>query len=180
MTDPREPTAIAPAPDDSAGAPPASISRRMLLRGASVAAPTILTLNSTAAVGWAIASGTIGTTRPTGGTGPAICLDKTTVGSEVKTGVYLIPDRYAEVVDVPNTLYYRRRGDNWTGSKTTIRPEQVCSEGGYIEYSYTGGTGNTNWTKLKARVDSTRYPLVSSTAVNSFGDRVFRKDITTL
>lgn len=178
MTESRDPTAIAPITDDAAGVVPASISRRMLLRGASVAAPTILTLNSNAAMGWAIASGTIGTRAPDGGSGSVLCLDRATTGAEVKPGVYSLGDPpYAEVVDVPSSYDYRRRQNlDWTGSTTSIRPEQVCSEGGAIEYKATGG----GWVKLDKPIRPARYPLVSSTAVASFADRIDTKPITEL
>lgn len=179
MTDSRETTAIAPSTDDSAETAPVSISRRTLLRGATVAAPTILTLNSNAAMGWAIASGTIGTTKPSGGSRSAICLDVQSVGGEVKPGVYSLGNPpFADVVDVPSSYKYRRCEDgdcSGTGKKTDLRPEQVCSEGGTIQVKAGGG-----WKQLKSPVNPNRYPLVSSTAVSSFGTRIVRKDVTTL
>ncbi len=160
---------------ERAPAPPATISRRMLVRGASVAVPTILTLNSTAAVGWAIASNTIGTKAATGDQGDALCLDLSSTGGEVKPGVYALGDPpYAEVIRIPSSNEYRSTVGG-TGQPTTIYPEDVCLDGGYIEYKGSSG----GWTALDTR-PLPPGALVSNAAVASFGNQVFGRDITEL
>lgn len=159
---------------ERAPATPATISRRMLVRGASVAVPTILTLNSTAAVGWAIASNTIGTKAATGDQGDVLCLDLGSTGDEVKPGVYALGDPpYAEVIKIPSSNEYRSRVGG-TGQPTTIYPEDVCLDGGYIEYK-----GDGDWTPLKTQ-PLPPGALVSNAAVASFGSRIFGRNITEL
>jgi hypothetical protein len=178
MTDPTNQSVTEPSVSDSAEpVTSASVSRRALLRGVTVAAPAILTLNSNTALGLAMTSGTIVTQAPTGTTGTVNCLDKTSVGAQLTTNRYSMGDPpYAEVVNVPSTMTYRKSARaNWMGMKTAVSPEQVCSQGGDIEYTAGGG-----WTRLKASVDPTRYGMLSSTAVASFGAQIVIKSVTEL
>ena len=108
-----EPRVDVATPQAQAGGP-ASPSRRALIRGASVAVPTILTLNSNAAMGWAIGSNTIGTRAPVAGNkNDVLCLETKGL-PEVKPGVYgLGSPPYAEVYEIPSHVDFKRAGRIW-------------------------------------------------------------------
>lgn len=145
MTDQRDKADIGPAAtvaDEAAPAAAAGISRRALLRGASAAAPAILTLNSNAAFGWSLTSGTVGTIQPTGQTGEATCLvDGVEVDPNNKPGVYSTDG--ASFVKVDGQLMYSSAAD---GSQL-LSPEQVCTRTETIYYS--GDNGST-WQPVEA------------------------------
>lgn len=115
---------------------PTRISRRALMGGASVALPTILTLNSSAAFGWAATSATIAT-RPAKSvaSGDAICVQGGPPRRGARPGVH--PVRTSD--------FYRVRSDHqyfakdWHGNEVPLNPEQACTYRGEIYYrSLTG------------------------------------------
>ena len=142
MTDQRDKPGVEP--DDRigetrAGGAPAPISRRALMTGASVALPTILTLNSNAAFGWAVTSGTIGTRAANvqaAGDVDVICVVGTDTSGTPggKTGVY----------EVQTSDFYRVRGVPYSTTSDgsgVINPELACEADGEIYY-YADGTWN--------------------------------------
>ena len=89
---------------------------------------------------------------------------------------YENPDRYdlgsppyVEVTSLPTDAEYRTRVDN---KYTDLTPEEVCLQGGEIEYKLAQGGQNKVLMKPGA--------LVSASAVSSFGNRIITTDITTL
>ncbi len=149
-----------------------AVSRRTVLRGASAALPTILTLGSGSAL--ANSSNLISTNGPgTGGAnGEVLCLDPQSTHGPT----YQDPDRYdlgsppyGEVTSLPTDADYRAKVD---GKYTDLTPEEVCLQGGEIEYKLAQGGQNRVLMKPGA--------LVSAAAVNSFGNRIITTDLTTL
>lgn len=141
MTDQRDKAITEPAggveePKSHRAAAP--LSRRALLSGASVALPTILTLNSNSAFGWAITSGTIGTRgASTVATGDdAYCV----IGPEVpgKPGVYPLGDQ-TDIYRIPGNLTYRTGKGN---SGDPLSPEQACTSSLDTIYYRYGTTGD--------------------------------------
>jgi hypothetical protein len=135
--------------------PPARISRRALMRGASVALPTILTLNSNAAFGWAATSATIAT-RPAKSvaSGDAICVQGGPTQRGARPGVH--PVRTSD--------FYRVRGDrqyytkNWRGNEIPLNPEQACTYRGEIYYRRTTNDQGTQVRPLSGAVASLAHP----------------------
>ena len=125
--------AVPTAPDAQPG-----ISRRALLRGGTLAAPAILTLNSNAAVGWAMTSAaTIGTRTPDGTGGDATCL----IGGEqvdpyTKPGVYYADS--GEFWEVDGSLRYSLTAD---GSQI-VPADFVCQQ---TEPLYVSSDGGLTW-----------------------------------
>jgi hypothetical protein len=145
---------------DRPGTP--NLSRRAMLRGATAAVPTILTLGSGAAL--AASSNLLGTTQtPT--TTDVNCLDpSSTQGPLVSNpNVYdLGSPPYGEVTIIPATNRYRNPA---TGLDMTT--SEVCQLNGTVQVKY-GGSGP--W------VSKTRYPgaMASATALASLGTRILK------
>ena len=145
MTDQRDKPTIEPS--NESGSTPDSprsgqISRRTLIRGASVGLPTILTLNSGAAFAWAVGSGTVGT-RPASSTatGDSICV----VGdpkSGAAPGVYGVAE--SDLYRIRGDLYYKTGTGN---SGSLLSPEQVCEYTGDVYYKTTANGTGTKVTK---------------------------------
>lgn len=148
---------------------PASLSRRALIRGASVAVPTILTLNSNAAMGWALGSNTIGTRPPTSGNKHDVLCLETKGLPEVKPGVYRLGSPpYAEVYEIPSSVEFKRKvGSGPSASWKKVYPQDVCVSGGVVKYK-----SGSQWKDLKGGQVIPRRAMVSSTACASFGNRV--------
>lgn len=158
-------------PQAQAGGP-ASPSRRALIRGASVAVPTILTLNSNAAMGWALSSNTIGTRAPVAGNkNGVLCLDTKGL-PEVKPGVYgLGSPPYAEVYEIPSHVEYRRKDGAGPSAKwQKVHPQDVCVKGGVVQYK-----SGSKWNDLNRGQAIPRRAMVSSAACASFGNRVLSR-----
>lgn len=178
MTD----SAASAPPVASDGAAGSGFSRRALLTGATTAVPTILTLNSSAAVAWAIGSGTIGTRATVAGDqGGVLCLETKEL-RELKTGVYSVGSPpYVEVINMPGSpdvRYQLRTGDTnpqgqYTGPATTVYPQDVCVNGGHIEIKPAGAS---QFVPLQSNPQPKR-ALVSTSAVTSFGGNLYQRDI---
>jgi hypothetical protein len=157
-TDPRDPGVDVPL--GRADTP--NLQRRAMLRGATVAVPTILTLGSGAAL--AASSNLLGTNQtPT--TADVNCLDPRSTQGTLPTNpnVYdLGSPPYGEVTVIPSTNRYRNPIDN-----SALTTSQVCQFNGSVQVKY-GGTGP--W------VSKTRYPgaMTSVSAMASFGSRILK------
>jgi len=158
--------------------PAPMISRRMLLRGASAAVPTILTLQSGAALA-TTSSMMIGTAPSSSGAmnnGNVQCLEmkgswtgnaslsQLDVSNDPNLHVQLIP--YRDPVAAPYYRSYLNSGGQLKPTDTTVGIDDMCSEGGFFFYKDGGITGQAqllgNGQQLKAGF------LVSSTALASF------------
>ena len=148
---------------------PTSPGRRALIRGASVAVPTILTLNSNAAMGWAISSNTIGTKDPNPGNWQGVNCLETQGLSEVKPGVYgLGSPPYAEVYEIPSNVKFKRQvGSGPSADWKDASPQDVCVKGGVVKYK-----SGSDWKKLNDGQPIPRRAIVSSAACASFGNRI--------
>ena len=163
MTDQREQATESPAAGVDVpvvqGAP-ANLTRRAMLRGATVAVPTILTLGSGAALA---ASSNLLATNTTPTTADVNCLDPMSTQGTLPTNpnVYdLGAPPYADVTVIEAMHRYR----NPATSKDMITSE-VCRFNGKVQVKY-NGTGP--W------VDKTRTPgaMASAAALASFGSRI--------
>ena len=138
---------------------PAYVSRRMLLRGAAVSVPTVLTLHSGAA--FAFSSNLIGAAAgaPKDPNGNYLCLDvSSTAGPGPRGGVYdLGAPAYADVAAIPSNREYHT--EKKSGSPKVTGP-QMCSSGGDFYYKKYGAT----WKPVNVK----RGVLVSATALSSF------------
>ena len=142
-----------------------------MLRGASAAVPTILTLSSGAAL--AATSNLISTVQTT--SGDVMCLKKSSTEGPTLTNpnLYDLGDPpYGEVVNIPSINQYRIKPA--TGAPTVKTPQQTCLEGGVNQYK----TSTTDWTALKSPMP--QGVMVSNASVASFGTRIIYTDITTL
>lgn len=165
MTDKREneqaePVAVMTAPQPA----PAAISRRLLIRGAYVAVPTILTLNSKTAAAWAVASGTIAAAPRTGG--DALCMyGDFPPEPGPKTGQYLLPDN-PSVIEISSDYEYKLRPSGGGGYGSSISAEDVCEFGGQ-DLKYRLKNTNNDFVLVEGHLDAG--VLVSSSAAASFG-----------
>jgi hypothetical protein len=134
---------------------PTRISRRALMRGASVALPTILTLNSNAAFGWAATSATIAT-RPAKSvaSGDAICVQGGPPRRGARPGVH--PVRTSDFYHVKGDLQYYTK--NWRGNEVPLNPEQACTYRGEIYYRSTTNDQGTQVRALNGAVASLTHP----------------------
>lgn len=168
MTDQRDEAFVDPSGGTSevpASVAPASISRRALVKGASVALPTILTLNSNAAFGWAVTSGTIGT-RPASTNvelaDDAICvIGDTPEGG--KAGVYDVTQ--SEFYQIPGDFKYATGPG---GSGTALNAEQACES--TLEKIYYKGSGG--WTEARP-LGGAVASLATPGAMASFSNNVY-------
>ena len=171
-TDTKGAAGSVPAEETGDSGPRPLVSRRTVLRGASAALPTILTLSSGAAL--ARSSNLIGTIQQGGGgsTGEVLCLDPgSTQGPAMHNpNLYdLGSPPYGEVTSIPTDLEYRTK----VGGQTVgLTPDEVCLNGGEIEYKLNG------WSRNKVLMNPGA--MVSSAAVSSFGNRIITTGITDL
>jgi hypothetical protein len=138
------------------------LSRRAMLRGATLAVPTILTLGSGAAL--AASSNLLGTNQTATAT-DVNCLDPRSTKGALPTNpnVYdLGSPPYGEVTVIPSTNRYRDKATD-----LDITTSQVCQLDGTVKVKY-NGTGP--W------VEKTRYPgaMTSAAAMASFGSRILK------
>jgi hypothetical protein len=138
------------------------LSRRAMLRGATVAVPTILTLGSGAAL--AASSNLLGTNQtPT--TTDVNCLNPASTQGTLPTNpnVYdLGAPPYGEVTVIPSTNRYRNKA---TGLDITT--SEACQLNGTVQVKY---NGSGPW------VDKTRTAgaMASAAAMASFGSRIVK------
>jgi len=165
--------------DPSAGAP-VKVSRRSLLRGASAALPTVLTLHSGAAL--ARSSNLIGTvdqaSRARSPGGDVQCLDAASAVDGTPRVLDLGDQPMLHVQYIKPRQYFRGKtsGDGGDLSRP-VSIEQMCREGGVYWYQEQGG-----WWPYKAQWASTTPGynrrgieagfLVSATALSSFASAI--------
>jgi hypothetical protein len=140
-------------------AAPAAVSRRALLRGATIAAPTILTLYSGAAL--AQSSNLIGAApTATAENNRYNCLDTSSVYVTDKPNVYDLGEQpMAHVTTIQaDGKYYTPT----SGASTQVTAPQMCSNGGwYKRKNSTGGFTD---------VQVSRGVMISATALSSFSN----------
>ena len=156
-----------------AAAPAATplISRRMLLRGATAAVPTILTLNSGVAAAAAAASGMVAINPNAGpqtfeghqgwmcvNTGNEVVDSKMALGNAPVT--YVIPDPASTGIEY-------RQGSNW-GTGVTKQPAEMCWNGGTYMYKPRTGDGGQTINMLQGG------GMASAAALASFGGSVVK------
>lgn len=155
---------------------PTNISRRALLRGASIAVPTILTLQSGAAL--ARSSNLIGTvdsaTRARAKSGEVQCLDAASAVDGAPPALDLGQQPMLHVQYITPRNYYRPA--RFGGGGDTSRPvsmETMCREGGVYWYK---DQNSWWWVDAKWQATTPGYNqrgveagfLVSATALSSF------------
>lgn len=152
------------------------LSRRSLLRGAYVAVPTILTLNSGVAAAIARSSNLIGARTSGMPPGDKYCFDARAYdplpGSRSgKLRYDLGPNPDFDVVRIPGSLDYQDSGS----PGVLVSGETVCTTEGNYQYRV---PGTDTWTDL----NDTGKPsvLVSATALTSFAGRYAEIDIRDL
>ncbi len=170
--------------------------RRVMLRGAAAAVPTILTLHSGAALARSSNLLSVADGAATDRDGRNLCVDESTV--ELNPGTRKAYDLgqppQADVTAISPRTYYR----DASGSGATVSPQEMCQNGG--DYYYKGDSGltslgtaaekadnatfgvrvsvdgksvNEGWTKVTVP----RGGLVSATALASFASAVNVRDI---
>lgn len=165
--------------------------RRILVRGAAAAVPTILTLHSGSAVAARTsfliskASG-----APVDNAGRNMCLDLRSVKEELAPNVYDLGDPPSPEVTYIRTTesYYREQNE----SSATVSPMEMCESGGDYYVKTTGGgststtTGSDRTVRVSSPVDASadwnkvtvqKGVLVSATALSSFVGRVIIREI---
>jgi hypothetical protein len=133
------------------------VGRRAILRGATVAAPTLLTLYSGSAL--ARSSNLITTSAVAPPTNNKYnCLSTTDLNTTGVSHQYDlgVPAR-GNVARIGTTTEYHTYGDHSAGSKVT--PQQMCDTGGRFERKLSNGGWDT--------VSVPRGGMVSATALNS-------------
>jgi len=162
--------------EQALAAEPAGISRRTLLRGAYVAVPTILTLNSGVAAAWARSSNVLSGVRQGAPAGDKLCVDVSPFdevpGRTLSYDLGARPD--FDVVRIPSpSLIYR---DKSLPGKPIVSAETVCVKSSTYQYKPANGG---KWEDLKK---NTRKPsiMVSATALHSFAGRYAECDIRNL
>lgn len=155
--------AARPAGDAVAG-PTSLATRRALLRGAAAAVPTILTLNSGAAL--ARSSNVISLTHESSPPGTShLCLDKNSVDRLGNNRYDLGEPPQADVTAIPPRKYYRTKDTDYR-----VSPDEMCEQGG--DYYYKTATSHYDDLRDKDRgwhkVSLRRGGLVSATALGSF------------
>jgi len=152
------------------------VSRRAILRGVSVAVPTILTLNSGVAAAVARSSNLIGAVRSGAPPGDKLCFDASAYdplpgwrSGKIRYDLGRRPD--FDVVRIPSSLNYRDAGS----PRVLVNPEKVCTTSGDYQYQV---PGSETWTGLA----DTRKPsmLLSATALTSFVGKYNEIDIRDL
>lgn len=160
---PQDGNAAPPAANAAGG--PALPARRALLRGAAAAVPTILTLNSGAAL--ARSSNVISLTHESPPKGNSyLCLEKGSVRRIGHNRYDLGEPPQADVTAIPQRKYYRTKDTDYG-----ISPDEMCEHGGEFYYRV-GGSPHANdvpgtdsgWRRVSLR----RGGLVSATAIGSF------------
>lgn len=168
MTDQREQASDSPAAGVDAPVvqdSSANLTRRAMLRGATAAVPTILTLGSGAALA---ASSNLLATNTTPTTTDVNCLDPASTQGTLPTNpnVYdLGSPPYADVTVIPSANRYRNPATN-----TDMTTSQVCRFSGKVQVKY-NGTGM--WYE-KTR---TTGAMASAAALASFGSRINKTNI---
>jgi hypothetical protein len=150
----------------------ANVSRRALLRGASAALPTILTLKSGAAL--AASSNLMGTVKNAGqalGDGGKVqCLDMASAVGGTPSRLDLGPDPMLHVQYIGNRQYYRVASNGKSGDTSKpVNIDQMCREGGVYWYNDRGWKSTTpgaNSRGIEAGF------LVSATALHSFSSDI--------
>jgi len=167
MTDQRDKPGVEPdgrIGETRAAGAPAPISRRALMTGASVALPTILTLNSSAAFGLAVTSAVVRTRlADAAATGDAICV----IGTETPggaTGVYEVSQ--SDFYRVRGDLYYRTGPDDLNPG-VTYNAEQACESSLQQVYYSSDGTSWTARQPLGGAVASLTDPAITSVSVST-------------
>lgn len=174
----------------------ASMRRRVMLRGAAAAVPTILTLHSGAALARSSNLLSVADGAPSDALGRNLCVDESsvTVDPGTRKAYDLGQPPQANVTGISQRTYYR----DSSGSGATVTPQQMCQSGG--EYYYKGDPGlnslgvatekgdnslfgvrvsvdgksaNEGWTKVTVP----RGGLVSATAFASFAGAINVRDI---
>lgn len=143
------------------------ISRRAILRGATIVAPTILTLHSGAAL--ARSSNLITTnSMATANDGKYNCLDTGTVASTGGVNQYDVGNpANADVSRISAYRNFHTYGDHsWDGR---VSAKQMCATGGKFEYRDWNGSWNTVTVKKGG--------LVSATALSSFASGIHYTDV---
>jgi hypothetical protein len=149
------------------GSRPVSISRRALLRGASAAVPTILTLHSGAAL--AQTSNLVGA-QPfaTKENNQYRCLDTSSVYRSNKANVYdLGSPPMGHVTRIQADGAYYRPGSNGQQSNDAVTGPTMCQEGGTFYRKSSG------WTQVSVE----QGVLVSATALSSFSSAIKYTDV---
>ena len=159
----------------------ASVSRRALLRGASAAVPTILTLHSGAAL--ARSSNLIGTvdsaSRAKNRSGQIQCLDQASAVDGTPAKLDLGEQPMLHVQYINQRSYYRGKSNGQTGDLSRpVSIEQMCREGGTFWYREQSGNWWSPQLKWKATTGGynnrgvERGFLVSATALTSFASSI--------
>jgi hypothetical protein len=171
------------APEASAKTPadaPANASRRALLRGASAALPTILTLHSGAAL--ARSSNLMGTvdstSRAKSRNGQIQCLDRASAvdGTPARLDLGEQPMLHVQYI-TPRNYYRGKSGGQGGDLSRPVSIEQMCREGGVFWYREQSGWW---WTEVKWKATTPGYNsrgvepgfLVSATALSSFASSI--------
>ncbi len=154
-----------------AEAPPSS-SRRALLRGAMVAVPTVLTLNSGAAL--ARSSNLVGVGPEAGPEGGQYrCLDTETVYQTSNPNVYDLGDPpMAHVTTIRSDVRYQRL--KAAGNSGVLKPGDGVSQATMCRE---GGTFYRNSGHTSGNVQVKRGVLVSATALASFSGSIRYTDV---
>lgn len=163
---------------------PANASRRALLRGASAALPTILTLHSGAAL--ARSSNLMGTvdstSRAKSHTGQIQCLDRASAVDGTPTRLDLGEDPMLHMQYITPRNYYRAKSNGREGDLSRpVSIETMCREGGV--FWYREQSGSWWWTEVKWKATTPGYNnrgvepgfLVSATALSSFASSIKAK-----
>ncbi len=153
---------------------PVSVSRRRLVRGAAVALPTILTLNSGAAL--ATSSDLIIRLSPDAapdGLNRMLCLDTATVEPVGKSGKLKVVPGQTTVNAIPVDPPYYDAYDATTGTvQTAVTPAEVCSQSAtYPPYYAQMADGTVKEAMLNPGA------RISASAMASFGSAVNIVDI---
>ncbi len=159
--------------------PSKGLSRRALLRGASVALPTILTLDSASALAAATSAHLMGTvstaSRAVGPNGKIQCVggDSAVGGTWQKLDLGPTPMIRAQYI-TPRS-YYKSNGAGTAGDLTRpVTIENMCSQGGVYWYRQTSGW-TTQWVAAKDPTTNSGVKagfLVSATALTSFASSI--------
>jgi hypothetical protein len=143
------------------------LSRRALLRSASIAVPTILTLHSGAAL--AQTSNLVGAApTPTVQDNKYRCLDTSSVYRSNKPNVYdLGSPPLGHVTRITADGAYYRVGSNGQPSNNAVSGPTMCNEGGAFYRKANG------WTQVSVE----QGVLVSATALSSFSSVIRYTDV---
>lgn len=175
-TDPGSRVDVQTPADTGAMAP---ISRRALLRGASAAVPTILTLHSGAAL--AQTSNLVGTvqyaSQAIGENNAVQCLDYASAVGGTPAQLDLGDNPSLHVQYVPQRQYYLPTADGTGGDWTKpVSTEYVCQKGGTYWWRENGTTGKPIKLTSTTGVQNVNYGfMVSATALASFSADIDKK-----